>query len=244
MIEDPMHSDEGGQYTKPSVTVSQVTGEKMYNIDVENVPKTLEEFVSLHKIGYAELAAAMGVSRMTLHVVRKRERQATAKFLARFERARRRIEMGQLAASARFSWKDNLLIFAANAEMPLEGEELGPNELLVRFRGDEPGENLRNVKIKLTRPRLGIGVKVIRTALVENDCDDLLRACLPAPYQATEWIERMNVPSYLHAIKKCVSIILGPGWETDLASIVRETEKQRAIAEPVVTEQTPAAEIL
>jgi hypothetical protein len=171
----------------------------------------------------------MGVSRMTVHSVRWKKRPATTRFLAKLETARRRLDIGKLGLPVSASWDDNLLLFAVRADYSGQETDLAPDEIFART---QEGEGTPAV-VKLLHPSIGTGLKVICKALAENNCDHLLKACLPLPYDASEWIERLSAPSYLHAIKKCVALVLGPDWQKDLAMIIRATEQQHAGAHQV-----------
>lgn len=217
--------DELGEYE-----ISEKSGEKIYiiNLGDPNIVAAIEEVVTNHGISYSKLAAAMGVSRMSVHMVRTGKRHPSRKFVAKFDAARRLIELGKVPLRARQRWDQNLLVFAVNADLPVDDASVSTDEVTLKTRGqNDPSESVGK-RVKLAPPSIGRGLQIIRKALVENNCDDLLVACLPSPYNSPDWVERLSASSYLQTVKKCVVAILGSSWQDDLRKIIEATEKQHA----------------
>ena len=198
---------------------------KIHTVDLPNlVPQQIDDLVTRYNVTYARLATIMGVSRMSLHSVRKNTRIPSLKFIAKFEAARRRLEIGKLNLPAPDAPEERLLILAVKADFPREYNTLGLDEVLAKLRDGHGAP----IIIKLKQPSIATGLQLIHQALLQNNCTDLLKACLPLPYDCDEWIERLSGPSYLYAVKKCVALMLGSEWEKDLTMLIQAIEKQRS----------------
>jgi transcriptional regulator with XRE-family HTH domain len=192
---------------------------------LKSFPERIESLVSLHGLSYYELAKEMGVTRTTVHAVRKGKREATRKFILKLETAEQRLGASRLAAVGKHS--ESMLVFAANSTPPVEELMAAPDELSVRIKGTTANPNPEPVTITLRPPPMMLGIRAIIEAHTQNKCNELLRICLPSEVATNEWIENMSPTSYIWALQKSIILILGREWKQELTRILSEAEAQR-----------------
>jgi hypothetical protein len=190
----------------------------------KTIPERIESIATTYGLSYYQIAQEMGVTRTTVHAVRKHNREATRKFILKLEAAEKRLESSALAAAGKTS--DSLLIFAINSSPPAEEMFVAPDEVLVSQKGTIANPNPDAAMIKLTPPSIGQGIKAIIAAHIESKNNELLALCLPAEFASNEWIENMSPSSYLWALQKSVILILGPNWKLELTRILANAQAQ------------------
>ena len=209
-----------GDSIVPGLRKSAGTGQ------LKTVPERIEGLVSAYGLSYYELAKEMGVTRTTVHAVRKGERQASRKFILQLETAEQRLGTSALAALGQPS--ESMLVFAANSTPPAEEFMAAENELHVRPKGTTANPNPEPVSVAFRPPPLSHGIRAIIAAHTQNKCNELLQTCLPSDIATNEWIENMSPTSYIWGLKKAIIMILGPQWTLELTRILSDAEAQKA----------------
>ena len=201
--------------------------EKLPKEAQEPMPARIEALIDRTGLSYYDLAKAMGVTRTTVHDVRKGQRKASKKFIAKFDLAEKRLEAARLGDGILTRKGETLLLFALRTPTPPE-ERLNPLDILkVRPMATESDPEPQSMEIKLVKPPRAQGMAAIVKALMHEKCDDLIIACLEGEYASQNFIESVSPSSYITAIKKCVQLILGPEWQKELQVMAQTGEQRR-----------------
>ena len=208
-----------------------------HNITHQNeVAGRIEAIVVKYGLSYFELAKEMGVTRTTVHDIRKGNRPATRKFILKLELAEKRLQASQLAALGEPN--ESMIVFAANSQYPPAELFVAPDEIWVQAKATTTDPNPATFTVKLTPPPLIQGMQAIVSAHTKNKYNELLAACLPKEFASKEKIEQMSSTSYLWALKKIIVLILGANWKDELTQLLAKAEPPRPITGEQKTEST------
>ena len=204
----------------------------------KSMQERIEALIARSGLSYYDLAKTMGVTRSTVHDIRHGKREASKKFIAKFDLAEKRIDAARHGDGILTRKGEALLVYAITAP-PSAGETDSPTDTIhVTVSPTDTEPNPEPIELKLTKPPIGIRLAAIIRALTHEKCDDLLLLCLDKDHNTQAFIEKLSPNSFLYAIRKVVQLCLGLDWKKELQMLVEDAEKRRASTLSKIVETT------
>ena len=192
------------------------------------MPLRIERLLARTGLNCNDLAKYMGITRTTVHKVRKGTHPATRKFTAKFNMAEQRIAAASAGDGILTRKGEALLALAVATPTPLEDILVASDAIQLRLMPTEAKNQPAVVEVKMVRPGKGEGIAAVTMALTQNKNDELLLTCFDKEHASLDFISKISPNNYLWALKKCVQLILGPAWKEELQELVHNIEHRRS----------------
>ena len=194
----------------------------------KTMPERIEALINRTSLNYSDLAIAMGVTRTTVHDVRKGQRQPTKKFIAKFDLAEKQIEEARRGETGVLTRRGESLITFAMSVGTIEDDLMNPPEFVcVNQLPTEAVPEPDGIPILLERPTKARGIGGLIQALTHEKCDEFILIFLPERSKSQQFIESLTPQSYLKLLKRCGGLILGPKATKQLQMLADEVESRR-----------------
>ena len=178
----------------------------------------IEYLRSAANMTWAEVAAALGISRTQLHLLRKGESELNQRVLLRLEQA-------EVTAGLRKASRDKQGILRLLESSPFTRQEItesdhdaGLVEVPVEYRRGSPPAGMPE-KVPVKAPDTSIAANLLVDLLLDEDFESYLGHCLPPQFTSKEFLNRLTPASFLQVLDAAMEMSLGANWRARFSTL-------------------------
>ncbi len=171
---------------------------------------------------WAEVGQMLGISRTTLHLIRKGAEEPNERTLLLLEQAEINAGLRKPPGDKKGILRLLEVVPANRIQIEHSDHDARVVEVEVEFRRGSTPEGLTN-KIPVKAPDASIAANLLVDLLTEEDYEGFVRNCLPPQYASKDFLNKLEPASFLRLLDAAVTMSLGANWRERVRAIAEES---------------------